>query len=222
MKGVLIFLSLVIPIITFSQISKKEKRRLEEKEKINSEYAEWKKKLLDTRMPRIDDITTFELIDSVTVIDIKKEKLITAFKVSLSDILKEAKKAIDVEDKESGIVIAKVNDVFTYKQKNNLVSHPLKYTLKYVAKDGKFRLRLTDIEIGEENLLYYRAFNREISYFKIDQPELSEEQLREEYDKLNNHNRELLITIRAALRLHLQFITEGLGSLLIKNSKDNF
>jgi len=221
-SGLLIFgLFFLTPIFIFSQESKKEKKERDAQEKFDKEYNEWKQRLGSYPLTRKEGIVTFEFIDSILVKGKTKGDLVVAFKTSLSDVLKEAKSAIDIEDKDAGLVIAKVTDNMSYEWNNKSTLHSLKYSLKFLAKEDKFRLQLTDIAIAEENTLYYSVLKVPVKYSSLD-PQASDDELKGLYKKLSNKQREFIITVRKAMVKHLGVVHEALGLMIIKKTQDTF
>lgn len=227
MRTILVLAFILVGLFSFSQESKKEKAKREE----NEQYEIWLTRRNEIEFPIKDGVVNFELIDSLNVADIQKGDLVSAFKQALADILKEAKRAIDVDDRDGGVIVAKVYDSYfillnggliDVKSTKNLrygkdfVSKSLRYTLKFNSKDGRFRLQLTDIEIGKDD---FPIEDDDYHSIPINESGIIE---RMNYNKMTVERRERSILLKKELRKHLESTVSRLSAMTIKKANDNF
>jgi hypothetical protein len=194
-----------------------EKTKIEKK----SYYELWLEKRRNIELPEKDGFVTFEKVDSIRVSGKSKGDLVTAFKLTLSDILRQAKSAIDVEDREGGFV-AKVYDNYSFKYGRKIYFRPLHYTIKFQSKDGRLRIQLTNIEVGIDALEYngYTIDTKTIfTPIEVRERIVSSSK---NYKSLSYDGKARSLVIRKALRDHLLEILNGLVDLSVKRANESF
>lgn len=88
--------------------------------------------------------------DTIQVAGISKSEIITKAKIYLVQAFKDAKEVIQLADKEDGILIAKGNFSYQFSQPRMTCNEGngkgvVGFTIKLMARDGRFKLDLTDI-----------------------------------------------------------------------------
>lgn len=200
------------------------KKKIEKEAALRKEFEEWRARYNSIKMPyrEEDGGALYEIIDSVNAIGSSKQDMVTAFKSALADVLNQAKQAIDVDDREGGLVVAKIADELYYDQK---ITFLIRYTIRFQSKDDRFRLQLTNVEMSKNSKYYYSYYNTLPEYERLDDstsPELTEEEKFEQFKKATPEQRNQSIAFR--LRMHERFnsIVNGLSTMTIKNLKDKF
>lgn len=224
---VLLFIILIpFSLQSYSQDKKKSKSEIE----LEAKYQIWRSEIKDglsscrQRIRSDDGIIIYEIIDSLNAQGIKKSDLVTAFKESMADVAVEAKTAIDIEDKEGGLVIAKLTDAFIYTVTNKSAGKwGCKYTVKFQAKDGKYRVQIYDIKIAEQSEMFY-LINKNVSktYVSIDGSSQTEEELFKMYKKMTINQRSNMKNILFGFNTHMCALLFELRRQMIKKIKDDF
>jgi len=210
----IIALFFLLPILCLSQ-SKREKELM-------NDYSIWLSKRDSIVLPIKDNKVTFEQVDSIKTQGITKGDLVTAFKSALSDVLNQAKSAIDIDDREGGLVIAKVYDSYVFIYNKKLIYRPLKYTIKFHSKDDRFRIQITNIEIGIETTVFTSyTIDTKTEYSDIEKRESLISSFRN-YKTLTKEGKERSLLIKEGLKNHIEKTLAGLVILTAKKANDDF
>lgn len=209
-------LFLIFQFLTITLFAQKKQKNT------TSAYEEWMQRRTAIEFPTKDGIVTFEQIDSITVQGKNKGDLVTSFKSALSDVLKQAKSAIDIDDRQGGLVIAKIFDSYYFTYKKKVYYRPLKYTIKFQSKDNRFRIQITNIEIGVETTVFnLYTIDTETIYNAIESREELISTLKN-YKSMTADGKERSIMIKQGLKQHLEKVLNGLVLLTIKKANDDF
>lgn len=185
-------------------------------------YQEWLEKRKSIEFPEKDGFVTFERVDSVRVSSKSKGDLVTAFKLTLSDVLRQAKSAIDVDDRDGGLVVAKVYDNYSFKYGRKIYFRPIRYTIKFQSKDSRLRVQITNIEVGIESLEYNGyTIDTKTVFYTIEEREKIVTSTKN-YKSLSYDGRARSLEIRRALSSHLVETLNGLVDLSVKRANESF
>lgn len=219
MKHLFFSILILISLLSFGQESKKERAIRESDE----QYVEWLSLRDSIKFPLKDGKVVFEIVDSINVIGINKGDLVTAFKQALADVLKEAKRAIDVDDREGGAVVAKVTDFYSVTHGKTSVKKALRFTINFDSKEGRYRLQISDIEVkwGNQYPFAYIDSYAESKFHPIPVNELLIRD-RKNYNKMTKEGRERSILLKSELQRHFDIIIKNLSALVNSKAKDDF
>ncbi len=125
----------------------------------------------DFNIPLKDGLVVYEKTDSSS--EFKKDVLFVKSMEWLSKTFENAKYAIELSDKDAGLIISKGNVDIIFKQSIMTYSPNSKFTLKINVKDNKFRVQVFDITsmIGgnytpiETSLKKYGARKQDRTFF---------------------------------------------------------
>lgn len=210
MKFFFLIVAIVFSLSVVAQNSKALKKK--------ADIEDFVKRMNSVELPFKDGELFYEIIDSSAIAT--KQEFVTAYKSSLAAVLKEAKRAIDVEDREGGLVVAKVDDILTI---NKNLAYYLKYTINFQSRDNKFRIQINNVEISRENILYYSIYKTtQITYNKIIGSTRSYDESIDWVSKLTPKQRETLVAMKKSLHTHFLTVSNGLSLMTTKNLKDIF